>query len=112
MDLTKSFEDKEFIHWAIIASVTGCKVTDKMSATPFDITMQINGEEVNPLNILTRMEEQYDYQVAKEAKSILKSATYDLTESIQEMVNDFETSLSRKIDEEMSKITLTQQPKE
>jgi len=100
MDLTKEFYEsdrEDFIHWALIASLTGCDITENMRSKPMNVTMQINGEEVNPLNTLKRLEEVFDEQVMDKAKEILTSSSFELTCDIQELTDQFNEDLHDKL---------------
>jgi len=87
MEITERFENRDsFLHWFIIASLTGVEITAHMKSNPMNITMQINGEEVNPLNSIDRLEQQFERMVRDKACSLVEDIKYKLTERLNTSV--------------------------
>lgn len=92
MDLTKEFKDQEsFIHWFIIAAVCGTEITEAMKSEPRNITMQLNGEEIDPKRALLRLEEEFDRCVDKKAEEKIADIKRDI-------LNPFEDEIERLTD--------------
>jgi hypothetical protein len=89
MEITERFENRDsFLHWFIIASLTGVEITAPMKSNPMNITMQINGEEVNPLNSIDRLEQQFERMVRDKACSLVEDIKYKLTERLNTSVGE------------------------
>tara|TARA_R110000744_G_scaffold51361_1_gene110620 strand:- start:495 stop:788 length:294 start_codon:yes stop_codon:yes gene_type:complete len=83
MNMTDKFEDRDtFLHWFIIASLTGVEITEEIKANPMLVTMQINGQEVNPANSIERLEQQFDRMVKDKACEMLDDLRFDATEKL------------------------------
>jgi hypothetical protein len=94
MDLTKEFENRNsFLHWFIIASLTGVDITENIKSDPMDITMQINGEEVNVLNSIKRLEEQFNTLVNDKALELIEGARDELINKLTINTNDVLSNL-------------------
>ncbi len=79
MDLTEEFEDRvSFIHNFIIRSLTGINICETIKARPRYVTMQINGVDIDPLNALNRLEEEYEGLVKEEAKKLSEEVLQDV----------------------------------
>ena len=73
MDVTEKFDDRDsFLHWFIIASLTGVEITEEIRSRPMVVTMQINGEEVNPANYIKRLGEEFDRMVNDKSQEAIE----------------------------------------
>lgn len=83
MDITDKFENRDtFLHWFIIASLTGVEITEEIKANPMLVTMQINGQEVNPVNSIERLEQQFDRMVKDKACEMIEDLKYKINEKV------------------------------
>ena len=84
MDITEKFKDRgTLLHHFIIASLTGVEITDEMTKYPRILTMQINGQEVNPVNSIERLEQQFDRLVEDEARKMLEDLKFKINEKVE-----------------------------
>ena len=84
MNIEERFEDRDsFINWFIIASLAGIEITGEIKSKPMVVTMQINGEEVNPANSIDRLEKQFDRMVKDKACEMIDELKWDLGEKIR-----------------------------
>ena len=103
MDLTKEFkEHNSFIHWFLIAALTGIEITKEVKAKPRLVTMLINGVEINPLKAITRLEEQFDRMVADKAKEQVEEIKKDIMAPFDEQVEDMTAALKMMVDKKLS----------
>lgn len=101
MDLTKRFEDRgSFINWFIIASLTGIDINDKIKSDPMVVTMQINGEEVNPANSIDRLEQQFDRMVRDTACEMLDDLRYKISEKLEFNIEEMIASIKEEAEED------------
>lgn len=80
-----NFEDRESFHfWFMIAAISGTPITEKMQSKPPVITMQLNGEEIDPVQALSRLKEEFDRQVNEKALLLLEQAKETFFEPLEE----------------------------
>ena len=83
MDITEKFEDRDtLLHFFIIASLTGIEITDEIKENPMLVTMQINGQDVNPVNSIERLEQQFDRMVKDTACEMLEELKYKINQKV------------------------------
>ena len=102
MDITKQFEDRDaFLHWFLIASLAGIKVEGAVTEVPRNLTMQLNGVDLNPEAALKRLEEQFDKLVAEKAQDLFEEMKRDILEpfedKVKEMTDAVDSLVSAKI---------------
>lgn len=98
MDITKRFEDRDsFIHWFIIATLSGVEITENMRDCPRNLTMQLNGEDVNPENAIDRLEEEFNRMVEQKAKEMLDDMRRDILQPFEEKVEEMTGHLDELI---------------
>ena len=98
MDMAKRFEDRDsFIHWFIIASLTGIEITDAVKSKPMVVTMQINGEEVNPANSIDRLEDQFDRMVRDKACEMFDDLKYRIVEKLEYNIDEMIASIKEEV---------------
>ncbi len=89
MDITNEFEKrKSFLNWSVICSLKGIEITDQLSSNPRDLTMILNGVELNPINFFKRIEEEFDRAVEEKANEKLEQAKHDILDEYQEKVDE------------------------
>ena len=99
MDITEKFEDRHsFLHWFIIASLTGIEITDKIRSHPMLVTMQINGQEVNPVNSINRLEDQFNRMVEDKACAMLESMRTEIDDKLDLGFEDLECIIKKGYD--------------
>ena len=98
VDVTDVFDnrrqDEEFLHWFLIASITGEPITEEMKANPKILEMAINGEKINPVRAIKRLEEDFDRMVENRAKALVD----EIQGQIYNAVNDGLCVARREID--------------
>jgi hypothetical protein len=84
MNIDKQFEDRDsFLHWFIIAALTGVTITDNMkSDKETNITMQLNGVEINPINSINRLEDQFDRMVKDKSIELIRDMQFEMQEEL------------------------------
>ena len=102
MDMTEAFKDRDsFAHWFIIAALKNVEINDKLRTSPKKITMQINGEEVNPSHALMRVEEEFNRLVkVKSAELVdeMKDEIYSpFKEKVEEMTEALDGLINKKL---------------
>lgn len=99
-----TFEDKDsFNYWFMIASLTDIDITDNIKDYPRVITMQINGDEINPENALKRLKEECDHKVNEKAKELAEQMKYEILDPISEKLVDIENSIDKQFEEYIEK---------
>ena len=95
MDATSEFRNQDSLfHWFVIASLAGVEITDNITAKPLNLTMQINGEEVNPVAAIRRLEEEHDKMIVSKAKELVEEIKRDVLFPFEDAVLD----LTEKLD--------------
>ena len=97
MDLTEQFKHHPFINWFIIAAVTGVDITEAMKRGTKDITMQVNGDEVDPLRALTRLEEEFDRMIEIRASELIEDLKRDILTPFEDKVDEIRGELDKML---------------
>jgi len=92
------FEDRYSFHnWFMITSIVGCDITDKMKEYPHIVTMQVNGEEVDPIRALHRLDNSIDDHVAHQAKNLIEDHINDIIKPFEDTIADLTDELHKLI---------------
>ena len=87
----------------MIYAVSGLELTDKMKEHPRKITMQLNGEEIDPERALDRLDKAIPEYVEERAKEIIEDKIMEILspfeDRVAEIADDLRTIISTKIKE-------------
>ena len=99
MDITEEFKNRDsFLHWFLISSLTGVKITEETTQKPRVLTMFLNGTELNSLNAINRLEEEFNRILKEKSKSIAKNKLEDILVPFEEKVQELTDTLQKMID--------------
>jgi hypothetical protein len=102
MDMTENFKDREsFIQWFLIAAMAGMDMTETVVAKPSNITMQINGIEMNPLRAIQRMEEEFKRQIEDAANEKVEDLKNEILDPFEEQVQDMTAALKNLVSKKL-----------
>ena len=102
MDMSKNFEDREsFVQWFLIAAIAGMEMTEAVVSKPSNITMQINGIEMNPLRAIQRMEEEFKRQIKVAANEKVEDLKNEILNPFEEQVPDMTVALKRLVSDKL-----------
>jgi len=105
MDLTKQYEKREsFVNWFLICALSGVEITDQVRDKPRNVTMQLNGVEINPLHAIDRLEGEFDRLVEKSVQEKIEQLKTSILNPLEEQIGDMITDLKQNIDLKLSKI--------
>ncbi len=104
MDLTKEYKHDEFVKWFIIAAITGVEITEVMRTRPMNITMQINGAEIDPYRAMKRLEDEYDDLVARKARQMVEEIKQDILEPFEDKVMEITMAMEQFINNKLGVI--------
>ncbi len=78
MDITKEFDCTEgFLHWFTIAALSGVEITEEVRARPLNLTMNLNGSDLNVVNALHRLEQEMDRIIEEKVEERLEKFDSD-----------------------------------
>jgi hypothetical protein len=102
MNMNAEYKNRDsFAHWFIIAALKDIEITENMRSAPKIITMQINGEEVNPTNAILRVEQEFDRNVKLRAKELFEQYKDEIFEPFETKVDEMTKSLDSLINEKL-----------
>lgn len=85
--MNKIFEDRDSFHYNfMITALAGQEITDKIKEYPRVVTMQINGEEIDPVRALDRLDKVIDDHIEKRANEIVEGKIADILKPFEEQV--------------------------
>lgn len=94
MDMTENFNDrKSFVQWFLIAAMADMGMTEAVVAVPSNITMQINGIEMNPLHAIQRMEEEFNLRIEEIVNERVVELKDEILDPFEEQVQDMTAAL-------------------
>ncbi|MFA7287249.1 MAG: hypothetical protein WC055_00055 [Melioribacteraceae bacterium] len=97
----KFTDTKSFHHWFMISALSGIDITEEIKSIPRVITMQINGVEINPEKALSRLEEEFDGLVEKEAKKMVQEMKNDILDPFEEKVRELTEGIEELIENKL-----------
>jgi hypothetical protein len=102
MNMNDEFKDRDsFAHWFIIAALSDTKITENLRSEPKIVTMQINGEDVNPTKAILRLEQEFDRNVKLRAKELFEQYKDEIFEPLGTKVEEMTKSLDSLINEKL-----------
>ena len=77
------------------------KVPKEFNITPTNLTMQINGIEIDPLHFIKKLEEQYQWQVERLATKLVDDLRDDALDPLTELLDDVTSAIKQTIKDKL-----------
>ena len=85
-DATDDYDNDEFFKWFLIASLSGMPLNDQIRSVPRNLRLTLNGQEINPLKAIKRLEQQFNSMVNDKASEIVQEHMERIQHNIDNII--------------------------